>query len=88
MKFGIGQPLRRLEDSKFLTGNGTYNDDIDFKDQLYMHLVRSPFAHAKIININYQNIKEMDGVVEVFCNNKIKNMKVFDSFLTHLNPTI
>ena len=76
MKFGIGQPLRRLEDSKFLTGNGTYNDDIDFKDQLYMHLVRSPFAHAKIININYQNIKEMDGVVAVFCNNKIKNMKV------------
>ena len=38
----MGQSLKRLEDDKFLTGNGSYNDDINFKDQVYMHLVRSP----------------------------------------------
>ncbi len=72
----MGQSLKRLEDDKFLTGNGSYNDDINFKDQVYMHLVRSPYACAKIININYQHIKEREGIVAVFCNDKIKNMKI------------
>ena len=54
MKFGIGQPLKRLEDNKFLTGNGLYNDDINFKNQVYMYILRSPYAFAKIKNINYQ----------------------------------
>ena len=48
MKFGIGQPLRRLEDNKFLTGNGLYNDDINLNDQVYMYILRSPYAFAKI----------------------------------------
>ena len=61
MKFGIGQPLKRLEDNKFLTGNGLYNDDINFKDQVYMHIVRSPYSFAKITNINYQKAKELMG---------------------------
>ena len=76
MKFGIGQPLRRLEDDKFLTGNGSYNDDIDFKDQVYMHILRSPYAFAKIISINYQKAKQYKGVLEIISNVKIKNMQI------------
>ncbi len=76
MKFGIGQPLKRLEDQKFLTGKGTYNDDINFPDQVYMHIVRSPFSFAKIINIDYKEAKEHEGVIEVLCNDTIKNMKI------------
>ena len=53
MKFGIGQPLKRKEDSKFLTGNGSYTDDINFKDQVYMHILRSPFAFAKLKRIDF-----------------------------------
>ena len=49
MKFGIGQSFKRKEDDKFLTGSGCYNDDINLKDQVYMHIVRSPYAFAKII---------------------------------------
>ena len=52
MKFGIGQPLTRVEDSRLLTGNGLYNDDISFKNQAYMYVLRSPHANAKIIDIN------------------------------------
>ena len=59
MKFGIGQSIKRLEDDKFLTGNGCYNDDINFKDQVYMYIVRSPYAFAKIININYKKAKRI-----------------------------
>ena len=49
MKFGIGQSIRRKEDDKFLTGSGCYNDDINLKNQVYMYIVRSPYAFAKII---------------------------------------
>ena len=51
MKFGIGQPLRRIEDNRLLSGNGLYTDDISFKNQAYMHIVRSPHANAKILDI-------------------------------------
>ena len=37
LKFSIGQPFKRLEDNKFLTGNGSYNDDINFQDQVYAY---------------------------------------------------
>ena len=53
MKFGIGQSIKRLEDNKFLSGNGTYNDDINFNDQVYMHIVRSPYAFARIVSIDF-----------------------------------
>ena len=57
MKFGIGQPLRRLEDDKFLTGNGSYNDDVNFDNQVYIHILRSSYSSAIIKNINYQKAK-------------------------------
>ena len=73
MKFGIGQPLRRLEDNKFLTGNGLYTDDINFNDQVYMYILRSPYASAKINNINYQKAKEYKGVLTIINHQTIKN---------------
>ena len=41
-----------------------------------MHIVRSGFSFAKIININYQKAKEQDGVLTVLNNETIKNMKI------------
>ena len=76
MKFGIGQSLKRLEDDKFLTGNGSYNDDIDFKNQVYMHILRSPYSFAKIISINYQKAKEYKGVLAIISSETIKSMQI------------
>ena len=76
LKFGIGQPLKRLEDIKFLIGNGLYNDDISFKDQVYMHILRSPFSFAKITNINFKKAKELDGILEILTNDSIKELKI------------
>ena len=76
MKFGIGQSVKRKEDDKFLTGTGCYNDDINFKNQVYMHIVRSPYAFAKIININYEKAKEYPGVLGVLSNDTIKTMNI------------
>ena len=48
----IGTPVRRREDYRFLTGQGTYTDDIDRPGQLYAYMLRSPHAHARIIGID------------------------------------
>ena len=37
MKFGIGQPLKRIEDNRLLTGNAVYTDDISFINQSYLY---------------------------------------------------
>ena len=76
MKFGIGQSIKRKEDDKFLTGSGCYNDDINLKDQVYMYIIRSPYAFAKIININYKKAEECSGILAILTNNIIKNMNI------------
>ena len=76
MKFGIGQPLKRLEDNKFLTGTGSYNDDINFKDQVYMHIIRSPYSFAIVKYIDYEKAKALKGVIQVISNDTIKNLQI------------
>ncbi len=48
----IGQPVRRLEDLRLITGNGTYSDDVNLPGQVYAVMVRSPHAHARIRSID------------------------------------
>jgi len=50
-KFGIGQPVRRVEDQRFLTGRGRYVDDIALPRQTYGVVVTSPHGHASIKKI-------------------------------------
>ena len=49
---GIGAPVRRKEDQRFITGKGHYTDDINRPGQTYACFVRSPHAHAKIKTID------------------------------------
>jgi carbon-monoxide dehydrogenase large subunit len=51
-KTGIGQPVRRREDFRLLTGRGCYSDDFSFPGQAYAVMVRSPHAHARIRSID------------------------------------
>ena len=62
---GIGAPVRRKEDRRFLTGNGNYLDDINIEGQTYAYFVRSPHAHAAIKSINTSKAETSDGVVAV-----------------------
>ena len=48
----IGRSLRRLEDQRFLTGQGRYVDDIDMPGQLHGIVLRSPHGHAAIDGID------------------------------------
>jgi carbon-monoxide dehydrogenase large subunit len=62
---GYGQSVKRREDPRFLHGKGTYVDDIKLPGMLYMDITRSPFAHAKITNINTQPALDTPGVLAV-----------------------
>ena len=64
-KFGIGQPVRRKEDKRLLTGGGTYTDDINRPGQAHAAILRSPHAHARILSIDTSAAAAMPGVVAV-----------------------
>ena len=48
----IGTPVRRREDYRFLTGQGTYTDDINRPGQLHAFILRSPHANARITGVD------------------------------------
>src|SRR5215831_11821911 len=62
----IGTPVRRREDYRFITGQGTYTDDINRPGQLYAYLLRSPHAHARITGVDTSAAAAAPGVVVVY----------------------
>jgi aerobic carbon-monoxide dehydrogenase large subunit len=61
-----GLSLPRLEDARFLTGRGRYIEDVDIPGQAWMHVVRSPHAHAMIERIDTTAARALPGVLGVF----------------------
>jgi carbon-monoxide dehydrogenase large subunit len=60
-----GQPLKRLEDPRLLTGHGAFVDDIRLPDMLHACVLRSPHAHARLRAIDVEAARRLDGVVAV-----------------------
>src|SRR5262245_20006129 len=60
-----GASVRRLEDERFITGSGTFIDDINLPDQAYAAILRSPHAHARIKAIDARGAKSAPGVLLV-----------------------
>jgi len=65
MADGIGARVKRKEDKRFITGKGRYTDDIRGENQAYAAFVRSPYAHARIRDIDDAAALAMDGVIAV-----------------------
>ena len=57
-----GQPLRRREDARFLTGAGRYTADIEVPGALHLHVLRSPHAHARVLGVETGAARAMPGV--------------------------
>ena len=72
---GIGAPVRRKEDQRFITGKGQYTDDINRPGQTYAVFVRSPHAHANIKRIDTSKLKGRDDI-HVFTGEDIAKDKV------------
>src|SRR3982075_3913744 len=62
---GVGHSVRRKEDPRFLRGAGNYIDDVKLPGMLFMDIVRSPHAHARLVSIDASEALKAPGVVAV-----------------------
>ncbi len=62
----IGKSVKRVEDKRFLTGKGRYTDDIKLPGMTHAVIIRSPHAHARILNVNTSKAEALPGVVKIF----------------------
>jgi carbon-monoxide dehydrogenase large subunit len=65
-KFGMAQPVRRVEDPRLLKGNGSYTDDVTPPGALHGVVLRSPHAAAKILSIDTEAARAVPGVVAIY----------------------
>ncbi len=65
-KFGIGQPVKRFEDRRLLSGKGRFINDVNLAGQAYAVIVRSPHAHARIVTMDASAARAAPGVLAVY----------------------
>ena len=61
----LGKPLTRREDAPLLAGRGIYCDDVSPRDVTYGHVVRSPYAHADIVDMDLSEARAAPGVLAI-----------------------
>jgi len=79
---GIGCSRKRKEDPRFIQGKGLYVDDVKLPGMLCGEVVRSPFAHAKIVSINKERALALPGVHAVITAEDLKPLGL------HWMPTL
>jgi len=79
---GMGHSMKRKEDPRFIRGKGNYVDDIKLPGMLYMDIVRSPYAHARIKKIDTSKALKIPGVLAVIDGPTLEKYKL------HWMPTI
>ncbi|QXV62443.1 xanthine dehydrogenase family protein molybdopterin-binding subunit [Amycolatopsis sp. TNS106] len=62
----VGKSRRRKEDERLITGRTRWTDNLTLPGMLHLAVLRSPFAHAKIVSIDVTEAKSAPGVVAVF----------------------
>jgi len=79
---GMGHSMKRKEDPRFIRGQGRYVDDIQLPGMLYMDIVRSPYAHATIKNIDTSQALKVPGVLAVITGRDLEKYNL------HWMPTL
>jgi aerobic carbon-monoxide dehydrogenase large subunit len=69
---GMGHRMKRKEDPRFLQGAGNYVDDVKLPGMLYLDILRSPYAHAKIVKIDASRALALPGVLAVITGEDLK----------------
>ena len=72
----IGLSVKRKEDQRFLTGGGTFTDDVSVVGQTHAYFLRSPHAHAKIRSVDLTKATAAPGVVAIFTGADLAAAKV------------
>lgn len=70
----VNHPIEKTDGMALVTGEEQYTDDFKYKDMLYVAILHSGYAHAKIEDIDDSEARKMDGVVEVLSYKNIKKI--------------
>ena len=79
---GMGHSVKRKEDPRFIQGKGEYIEDVNLPGQLWLDIVRSPYAHAKIKSIDATEALKIPGVAAVVTGKDLEGYKL------HWMPTL
>ena len=79
---GMGHSVKRKEDPRFIRGAGEYIDDVNLPGQLWLDIVRSPYAHATIKSIDASEALKIPGVAAVVTGKDLEGYKL------HWMPTL
>jgi aerobic carbon-monoxide dehydrogenase large subunit len=79
---GMGHSVKRKEDPRFIRGAGEYIDDVNLPGQLWLDIVRSPYAHATIKSIDSSEALKIPGVLAVITGKDLEGYKL------HWMPTL
>ena len=79
---GMGHSVKRKEDPRFVRGKGEYIDDLVLPGMLWLDIVRSPYAHAKILSIDSSEALKVPGVAAVVTGKDLEGYKL------HWMPTL
>ena len=79
---GMGHSVKRKEDPRFIRGQGEYIEDVNLPGQLWLDIVRSPYAHAKIKSIDASEALKVPGVAAVVTGKDLEGYKL------HWMPTL
>lgn len=77
----VGSSIKRKEDLRLLTGRGHFTDDLKLPNMIYASFLRSPYAHARIINIDTEKSKKLPGVVDIITGND--DSRLLHSWMNH-----
>ena len=75
-EFGIGQPVRRFEDKRLLSGNGHFQNDNSLHGQAYAYVLRSPHAHARIRALDLTEANAAPGVALIMTGDDLVEAKL------------
>ena len=79
---GMGHSVKRKEDPRFIRGQGEYIEDVNLPGQLWLDIVRSPYAHATIKSIDASEALKIPGVAAVVTGKDLEGYKL------HWMPTL
>nr|MBA3363790.1 xanthine dehydrogenase family protein molybdopterin-binding subunit [Actinomycetota bacterium] len=67
----VGTKLRRREDARLLTGQATHVGDMHLPDMLHVAVLRSPYAHARIVSIDLDVARTAEGVAGIYASSDL-----------------
>lgn len=83
----VNQSIRKTDSMQLLLGKPLFMDDIVPKDALIVKLLRSPYAHAIVKEIDTSRAKNVEGIVDIYTWQDVPNLRYTNAGQTYPEPS-